>query len=73
MPDRAKHRMLIVVGGGIGYVARSAAGLGPPMRFLKFSRGFEEDVIYGFNGKDKDMLGRSPGGGHASVVVTFVV
>ncbi|HZQ25196.1 MAG TPA: alpha/beta hydrolase [Terriglobales bacterium] len=30
-------------------------------------------VTYGFNGKDKDMLGNCPGGGHATVVVTFVV
>jgi predicted Zn-dependent protease len=37
---------LIFVGGGIGYAARSAAGLGLPMTFLKFSRGFEEEADY---------------------------
>lgn len=37
---------LIFVGGGIGYAARSAAGIGLPMSFLKFSRGFEEEADY---------------------------
>jgi predicted Zn-dependent protease len=37
---------LIFVGGGIGYAARSAAGLGLPLTFLKFSRGFEEEADY---------------------------
>ncbi len=37
---------LIFVGGGIGYAARSAAGIGVPMGFLKFSRGFEEEADY---------------------------
>jgi hypothetical protein len=30
-------------------------------------------VAYGFNGKDKDAFGNCPGGGHATVAVTFVV
>jgi len=37
---------LIFVSGGIGYAARSAASLGLPMTFLKFSRGFEEEADY---------------------------
>jgi predicted Zn-dependent protease len=37
---------LIFVGGGVGYAARSAAGWGLPMTFLKFSRGFEEEADY---------------------------
>ena len=37
---------LIVLGGGIGYAARSAAGFGLPMTMLKFSRGFEEEADY---------------------------
>lgn len=37
---------LIFVGGGVGYAARSVAGLGLPMTFLKFSRGFEEEADY---------------------------
>jgi predicted Zn-dependent protease len=37
---------LIFVGGGIGYAARSAAGLALPVTFLKFSRGFEEEADY---------------------------
>lgn len=37
---------LIFVGGGIGYAARSAAGIGVPMGFMKFSRGFEEEADY---------------------------
>ncbi len=32
---------LIFVGGGIGYAVRAAAGIGLPMTFLTFSRGFE--------------------------------
>jgi beta-barrel assembly-enhancing protease len=37
---------LIFVGGGVGYAVRSAAGIGLPMSFLKFSRGFEEEADY---------------------------
>ena len=37
---------LIFVGGGIGYAVRSAAGIGVPMSFMKFSRGFEEEADY---------------------------
>jgi beta-barrel assembly-enhancing protease len=37
---------LIFVGGGIGYAARQAAGIGLPMTFLKFSRGFEAEADY---------------------------
>jgi predicted Zn-dependent protease len=37
---------LIFVGGGIGYAIRSAAGLGLPMTFLTFQRGFEEEADY---------------------------
>jgi len=37
---------LIFVGGGIGYAAREAAGLGLPITFLKFSRGFEAEADY---------------------------
>ena len=37
---------LILVGGGIGYAARSAAGIGVPMSFMKFSRGFEDEADY---------------------------
>lgn len=37
---------LIFIGGGIGYAARSAAGIGVPMGFFKFSRGFEEEADY---------------------------
>src|SRR5215510_5434406 len=37
---------LIFVGGGIGYAVRSAAGLGLPLTFLTFSRGFEEEADY---------------------------
>ena len=37
---------LIFVGGGIGYAAQSAAGIGIPMSFMKFSRGFEEEADY---------------------------
>jgi len=37
---------LIFVGGGIGYAAQEAFGLGMPMTFLKFSRGFEAEADY---------------------------
>jgi len=37
---------LIFVGGGLGYAIRSAAGLGLPLTFLTFSRGFEEEADY---------------------------
>src|SRR5690348_2991697 len=37
---------LIFVGGGIGYAAREVAGIGLPMTFLKFSRGFEAEADY---------------------------
>src|SRR5581483_11576797 len=37
---------LIFVGGGIGYAIRGAAGLGLPLTFLTFSRGFEEEADY---------------------------
>ena len=37
---------LIFVGGGIGYAVRSAAGIGLPMGFLAFSRGFESEADY---------------------------
>ena len=37
---------LIFVGGGIGYAVRSAAGLGLPLTFLRFSRGFEEEADF---------------------------
>src|SRR5262244_2037983 len=37
---------LIFVGGGIGYAVRSAAGLGLPLTFLTFSRGFEQEADY---------------------------
>ena len=37
---------LIFVGGGSGYAAREAAGIGLPMTFLKFSRGFEAEADY---------------------------
>ena len=37
---------LIFVGGGIGYAVRSAAGLGLPMTFLTFQRGFEAEADY---------------------------
>jgi predicted Zn-dependent protease len=37
---------LIFVGGGIGYAVRTAAGIGLPMTFLKFSRGMEEEADY---------------------------
>src|SRR5437764_6308051 len=37
---------LIFVGGGIGYAARAAAGIGLPVTFMKFSRGFEAEADY---------------------------
>src|SRR5438270_2399036 len=37
---------LIFVGGGIGYAARSIAGIGLPLTFLTFSRGFEAEADY---------------------------
>jgi len=37
---------LIFVGGGVGYAVRSAAGIGIPMTFLTFSRGFENEADY---------------------------
>src|SRR5438445_8723394 len=37
---------LIFVRGGIGYAVRSAAGLGLPMTFLSFQRGFEAEADY---------------------------
>jgi predicted Zn-dependent protease len=37
---------LIFVGGGIGYAVRSAVGLGLPLTFLSFSRGFESEADY---------------------------
>lgn len=37
---------LIFVGGGIGYAAREAVGIGLPITFLKFSRGFEAEADY---------------------------
>ena len=37
---------LIFVGGGIGYAIRSAAGLGLPLTFLSFSRGFDAEADY---------------------------
>ncbi len=37
---------LIFVGGGIGYAVRSAAGIGLPLTFVSFQRGFEEEADY---------------------------
>ena len=37
---------LIFVGGGIGYAARQVAGIGLPLTFLSFSRGFEAEADY---------------------------
>ena len=37
---------LIFIGGGIGLAAREAAGIGLPVTFLKFSRGFEAEADY---------------------------
>ena len=37
---------LIFVGGGIGYAAYQAAGIGIPLTFMKFSRNFEAEADY---------------------------
>ncbi len=37
---------LIFVGGGVGYAIRTAAGIGLPVSFLKFSRNFESQADY---------------------------
>jgi predicted Zn-dependent protease len=37
---------LIFVGGGIGYAVRSAAGIGLPLTFVAFTRGFEAEADY---------------------------
>src|SRR5437870_2564673 len=37
---------LIFMGGGIGYAVRSAASIGIPVTFMKFSRNFEADADY---------------------------
>lgn len=37
---------LIFLGGGVGYAVRSVVGIGLPISFLKFSRGFEEEADY---------------------------
>jgi len=37
---------LIFVGGGIGYAAYEAAGIGLPITFMKFQRGFEAEADY---------------------------
>jgi predicted Zn-dependent protease len=37
---------LIFVGGGVGYAIRTAAGIGLPISFLKFSRNFEAEADY---------------------------
>ena len=37
---------LIFVGSGIGYAVRSAAGIGLPMTFVTFQRGFEAEADY---------------------------
>jgi predicted Zn-dependent protease len=37
---------LIFVGGGLGYAVRAVAGIGLPMTFLTFSRGFEAEADY---------------------------
>ncbi len=37
---------LIFVGGGLGYAIRSAAGIGLPLTFLTFTRGFEAEADY---------------------------
>lgn len=37
---------LIFVGGGIGYAARSAVGIGLPLTFMSFSRGFESEADF---------------------------
>ncbi len=37
---------LIFVGGGIGYAARSVVGIGLPLTFMSFSRGFEAEADF---------------------------
>ncbi len=37
---------LLFIGGGIGYAAQSLVGIGLPLTFLKFSRGFEAEADY---------------------------
>lgn len=37
---------LIFVGGGIGYAVQNAVGIGVPLGFLKFSRGFETEADF---------------------------
>src|SRR5260370_19554480 len=37
---------LIFVGGGIGYAAREVVGIGLPLTFLSFNRGFEAEADY---------------------------
>ena len=37
---------LIFMGGGIGYAVRSAAGIGLPLTFMSFQRGFEAEADY---------------------------
>jgi predicted Zn-dependent protease len=37
---------LIFVGGGIGYAVRNVVGIGVPLGFLKFSRGFETEADF---------------------------
>ena len=37
---------LIFVGGGIGYAVRAAAGIGLPLTFVSFQRGFEAEADY---------------------------
>ncbi|HEX7961213.1 MAG TPA: M48 family metalloprotease, partial [Terriglobales bacterium] len=37
---------LIFVGGGLGYGVRQAAGIGLPLTFMSFSRGFEAEADY---------------------------
>jgi predicted Zn-dependent protease len=37
---------LIFVGGGIGYAAREVVGIGLPLTFMKFNRGFEAEADY---------------------------
>jgi hypothetical protein len=37
---------LIFIGGGIGYAAYEAAGIGVPLTFMKFSRNFEAEADY---------------------------
>ncbi len=37
---------LIFVGGGIGYAVRSAVGIGLPLTFVSFQRGFEAEADY---------------------------